>query len=324
MAIIHTTKCTQAAGLLDEMNIAYEQIEVPLGQIDKNDYSFQCRSSVPTSADQTVREYAQRMVSGDVFPTIVVWRKSSEKYVTVCGRHRLAAMLYAFKPTDTVSVLHVDDSTDITALTLFSVRENTKNGLRQSNAELVERAARELMKLPLSPPAYEHPRKVIREVSVKAGVDSSHVKRHYYAKLASREFRNAALNPPDNIKALYALWKYRNLPDWRDICRIVHDGRNAPKIHEIIEGLHRDKVSADSIASELKARLENAMSVVGLQVFKRQAVDPVSELAECLSLAERSFSDLPMRKDMPDERSEEIDEHMMLLRRAYRQWRDMK
>lgn len=324
MSRIHTTTCIQAVTLLDEMGIAYEEIEIQLGDIKKNDYTFQCRSNVPLDTGSTVKEYANRMVAGDAFPTIVVFKKNNGQYVTVCGRHRLCAMLYAFKSTDTVRVLKVDDETEFTSLTLFSVRENTKNGIRQTNADLVERAARELVKIPLVPPRYEHPASVIKSVTGPAGIDFSHCKRNYYAKLAQIAFREAGLQPPDNVKALYSLWKYRKLPDWRNICRIVHLSRNAPRINEIIEGMHRDKIPHDIVASELELRLNNAMATVGLEAFKRQAIDPIEELANCLSLAERSFGDLPAFHQVSEERAAQVEEAMMMIKRAYRIWRETK
>lgn len=324
MATIKTYRCVQSTKLMDEMGIFYEDASLRLCDIKKDDYTFQCRTNVPSANDATVQEYAQSMKRGDVFPTMVVFRKKNGAYVTVCGRHRLLAMLRSYSATDTVSVLKVSDDTCPLSLSGFSVRENTKNGLRQTQSDVTRKAAEELLKTPLEPSCFEHSAKDIKAVADKYGVRSDLLRRAYYAKLTAKYFVSHGLKMPSSTRALSSLWRFRSGSDWAGLCRIVSECKDMPNLDQLIDGIYRDKVSAGCRTQALQQRINDAMAVAGAVAFKRQLRDPIDEITKCLALAEREVEFLPPYKDTPEERASELDCHLALVHRAIKSWKDRK
>jgi DNA repair photolyase len=103
-----------------------EPVEIEIDMIETDD-SIHPRDHVDKAA---VREYKERMVDGDKFPPIHVFRRGG-KFVGADGRHRLlAAKAAGFK---TISAVIHEGSLD--DATLFAIESAANDGVRRTNAD---------------------------------------------------------------------------------------------------------------------------------------------------------------------------------------------
>lgn len=313
--------CEQSIVTMTELGIDYECKEILLDEIDSKDNQLQGRTSVRNYDANLVKEYCSQMKAGAVFPWIVVQKKKSGKHRVVCGRHRLAAMIEAFGRTATVMCAVVSDATDDTKLLCLSARENTKNGYRQSHADLAAIAAETLLKMPLAVNAKEHPPAVIHSIADEIGAVRKNVKSEYYYRLAFRSMTDLGLSSPNNKIALENLWRLpKSQGTWANICRAVSRFRQTPDLTGILRSIRLDKVQPESVEQEIVTRCESVMSEHGKVAFKRQLQDPVDKLFELLSLADSEIDCLPESSLMAQEKVEEIGEFITAVKVKWSRW----
>lgn len=313
--------CEQSIETMAELGIEYRCTPVLLDDIDSKDNQLQGRTSVKSYDFNLAKEYCSQMKAGAVFPWIVVQKKKSGRYRVVCGRHRLAAMLDAFGKTAVVKCAVVSDDTEDTKLLAMSARENSKNGYRQSQADLAAVAAEALLKMPLSGNAKEHSPAVVHSVADEMGAVRRSVKGEYYYRLALKSMTQLGLSSPNNKLALENLWRLpKSQSTWTNICRAVSRFRQTPDLTGILRAIRLDKVQPESVEEEIVNRCEKAMADYGKVAFKRQLQDPVDKLFELLSLADAEIDSLPQSSEMAQEKVEEIGEFITAVKVKWSRW----
>jgi len=319
--LIKSIKCLQADAAMKSIGIPYVVERMRLCDIDKKDLSFQPRRSI--SLDQAlVAEYQAAMKRGDVFPMIVVHKRPyAQKFRVVCGRHRVHAMSAAFPGSECeVDVMRVDDKHDEQSVYFLATNENTKNGFRQSAAEVAVSAAEVLMKTPLPPNVIQHKPSVIRDVAKRAGCNEKTAACEYYSRLAARDFTKAGLDVPVHKTVLEHAWRLRSSAHWPSVMRVVSQYKDVPKLASILRDVRRDKIAQDNVCGEISIRCEAYAAARGKAAYKRTLRDPVVSLIEYLELACQEFESMPPSESIVEEKIEDIEACVSMIRKSFREW----
>ena len=320
--LIQSTECRQAEAAMQDLGIKYTVERVALSDIDQRDNCYQPRRS--KSLDTSLAgEYATAIKRGDVLPMVVVHKKHpGHKYKIVCGRHRIHAMELAFDGKECeVDVMNVNVDSDEEAVYFLATNENTRNGFRQSSAEVAISAAEHLMKIPLPLNVMQHKSSLIRSIARKAGCSERSVTSEYFCRLATRDFTKAGLDAPDHKNVLEHAWRLRrSSAHWPSVMRVISQHKNVPKLAGILQRVRTDKISADEVAGEIASKCEELAAAQGKAAYKRALIDPVVSLIEYLELARQEFETLPSRKSIVDEKVDDIEAVVHMIGKAFRDW----
>jgi hypothetical protein len=319
--LIQSTKCCQAEAAMQDLGIKYSVERVALSSIDKKDNCYQPRRSI--SLDTSLAgEYSAAMKRGDVFPMVVVHKKQpGHKYKVVCGRHRIHAMELAFDGKECeVDVMSINVDCDEEAVYFLATNENTRNGFRQSSSEVAIAAAEVLMKTPLPPNTIQHKSTVMRSIALKAGCTDRAVTSEYFCRLATRDFTKAGLDAPVHKNVLENAWRLRSSAHWPSVMRVISQYKDVPKLSEILRRVRTEKILANEVAGEIASRCEEIAASQGKAAYKRALRDPVVSLIEYLDLARQEFETLPPRESIVDEKVDDIEAVVHMIRKAFRDW----
>lgn len=301
------------------LGISWSVVTVSVNDVDIKDNTYQTRRNVSEFSGRVVKDYAEKIKSGEAFPMIVLEEKSPGKFRVVAGRHRASAYSEAQNGKTRYSAYLVDKSTSRDSLFALSARENNSNGVRQDSAETARYAASKLLELATEHGAREHKQNVVRSYAEAYGSSVKAVKENYHALLVEREMIKVGVDHSGvAFTALHTLWRWASSSDWRRLASAVSENRSLPGITRIIRDARSDKLDAASLI----ARIEEARESTSCQLGRiRPTKDPATVTLEHLSLAFHDLRDLAAPRNIPDELADDISSMVEAIRVACKEWK---
>jgi hypothetical protein len=305
--------------VMSELGISWTIETLSVSDVQVEDNLFQTRQNVPNAKEAVVREYADRIKVGDVFPMIVVQEKSPGKYRIVAGRHRGKAYALAQNGKSTYSAYVVDKTTPMDLLYALSARENNANGVRQGMAETAKVAVNVLLNIPLVNGSRRHHGSVLRETANKFGANEATVRDHYVAALVVDEMRRVGVIPGDlQISVLRSLWRWTDSSAWKSVAASVVENRDLPTLPKVIQTAGRDKVDAACLCERIRNAAQESS---GYKRQERPAKDPATVTAEHLTFALHDLRDLAPARNLLEEQADEIASLVEAVRVACKEWK---
>jgi len=307
---------------LERLNVPYVVEQVRIGDIDTSDDTFQTRLGGGGFLKSMAVEYAERMKKGDVFPTVTLQRKLGKvRFRVVCGRHRAHAMLAAFGNDAVVFAKVVSREIPSDMLKCAGLRDNTTNGMQQGSAEAAKYVARLLLNTPIDGQGIEHSSKSINTYAGNAGASPSTVRTHYYALLAENALVGLGVDISKMSRGVLAeLWKFRTAGAWSEIVSAVSQFPDLANLEPLLQKARIAKSDPALIPQQIRDAGVKASPTQGKWYPRKH--DPVDTLIEHLVLAERCFANLDPRRNLDEERADEIVAAVECTRRAMKAWRD--
>jgi len=302
-----------------DLGISWTVTTVSVNDVDIKDNSYQTRRNVSESSGRVVKDYAEKIRSGESFPMIVIEEKSPGRFRVVAGRHRASAYAEAQNGKSSYAAYLVDKSTPKQLLFALSARENNGNGVRQDSADTSRYAASKMLEVATQEGARCHQRGIINSFAVAYGVNKYAVRDHYFALLVQREMLKVGVDCAGvPFTALHTLWKWTDSAEWRRLASVVSENRSIPRITQVIKNARRDKLDASSLIS----RIEQAAKPASGKLVRCPPIkDPATVTLEHLSLALNDLKDLAAPSSLPEEQAEDIASMVEAVRVACKQWK---
>lgn len=304
---------------MEQLGIEFEVRTVSVADVDVKDNTFQTRLNVAETMSSVVKEYAERMKCGDVFPMIVLHEKTPGRFRVVAGRNRATAYNAAQNGKSSYSAYVVKQKTPPDLLKALSARENHANGVRQSSADAARVAAAELVKMPTNPGSRSHRPAIVRAVAAQYAVSDTTVRDHYYARLVEKEMLRVGVQPSGiAVATLRCLWRWTESAGWENLARAVSSNHTLPGLGRIVSDARRDRCDAEALAKNIEKAADEC---AGTYRPPRALKDPATVTLEHLSLALNDMRDLAPPRNLPDEQAEDISSMVEALRIACKEWK---
>jgi hypothetical protein len=304
---------------MEKLGISWREVTVNVNDVDIKDNTYQTRRNVAESCSSVVREYADKMKSGESFPMIVLEEKSSGRYRVVAGRHRASAYAESQNGKTGYKAYVVEKGTSRDALFALSAKENNANGVRQSTSDTAKFAASKLLEAPLPNGSRIHQPMVINRVAEMYAVERKSLGCQYKALLVEREMIRVGVDPSGVLlTALHPLWKWTQTADWGRLAAAVSENASLPGLIKLIHSARKDKVGADV----LLGRIHEARDAISGRTARHATLkDPATITVEHLSLAMNDIRGLAPPRNLPEEIADEISSMVEAIRVACKEWK---
>ena len=307
---------------LEKLNVPFVIEQVRLGDVETADDTFQTRLGGGAFQKSMAADYSEKMKKGDIFPEITVQRKSrGGRFRVVCGRHRLHAMLLAFGPDAVVACKVVSPEIPVDTLKCVGLRDNTTNGLQQVSADAAKYVARLLVKASVEGNGIEHSNRTLNAYAINAGASPATVRTNYHALLGENVLVSMGIDVSAMTKGVLAeLWRTRTAAAFNDIVAAVKEFPSLEKLEGILKKARISKADPFLIPQQIREAGNSHFPASG-KYYSRKA-DPVDVLIQHMVLSERAFASLEPRRNLDEERADEIMGAVECIRRAAKAWRD--
>lgn len=314
----HTISHQTVESVMSELGISWKEQIIFVNEIDIADSHFQTRASANHFSKNTVNEYKERILAGDLFPRITVQRKSGSRYRVVAGRHRAAA--YSDIPESCMSVYVVDSTTDEDLLLKLSIRENSANGLRQSASDNVRIAASFLFATPPINGGRYHKNSALKTAATQYGVNPSTLRNQYLTLLVDAALLRVNVDPqPIDATVKRAVWSggWTDSADWPLVAKTLHAKAHIPRLFDVVQIASKDKLGAAGLIKRLN---DFHPETAAPKSYGVPVKDPATVTIEHLQLALNDFNTLTPRANLSEEIAEDITGVVEAIKFACKKW----
>ena len=317
----HTISHQTVESVMSELGILWKEQIIFVSEIDTADSHFQTRASANHFSKNTVNEYRERILAGDLFPRITVQRKSGSRYRVVAGRHRAAAYSNINKDGASISAYVVDKATDDDLLLKLSMRENSANGLRQSASDTVRIAASFLFSTPPINGGRYHRTSALRTAATQYGVNLSTLRNQYLTLLVDAALLRVNVDPqPIDQSVKRAVWSggWTESADWPLIAKTLHSKAHIPRLTDAVQLASKDKLDGAGLIKRLNDFHPEAAAPKSYGVPVK---DRATAILEHLQLALNDFEKLTPPTNLSEEIAEDIVGVVEAIKFACKKWR---